>query len=277
MAPPSAQEIQYQIAHIHQDRSNDIVVSHSICIVIAVVAVVLRFYSRRLCKASILADDYMTVVALILAAAQVGGGLMCVHYGGGKHAVLLKNPETFAKWVIATEELYNAAITAVKLSILLLYRRLFPDHRFKIALCIVGGFVDKAKKLQLIGVFSLGSLTCGVSLYRIPQMADISLSDAPWSDVKPCVWAVVEVCLGILGACLPTFPALFRWKTVRNSRRPSALSHSTGGDSSHYPILTPDERRSGFRSGVGNAHKEFLKMIDWADVPRAVEKKMVTR
>lgn len=65
MAPPNAQEIQYQLAHIHQDRSNDIVISHAICIVIAVVAVVLRFSSRRLCKAPILADDFMTIVALV--------------------------------------------------------------------------------------------------------------------------------------------------------------------------------------------------------------------
>ena len=65
MAQPNAQEIQYQLAHIHQDRSNDIVVSHSICIVIAVVAVVMRFSSRRLCKAPILADDYMIIVALV--------------------------------------------------------------------------------------------------------------------------------------------------------------------------------------------------------------------
>ena len=92
------------------------------------------------------------------------------------------------------------------------------------------------------------------------------------SDVKPCVWAVVEVCLGILGACLPTFPALFRWKSVRNNRRPSRISRTKSADSSQYPVLTPDERRLGFRSGVGNAHKEFLKMIDWADVPKAVEK-----
>lgn len=43
--------------------------------------------------------------------------------------------------MLATEELYNAAITAVKLSILLLYRRLFPSPRFKIALYAIGGFV----------------------------------------------------------------------------------------------------------------------------------------
>lgn len=92
------------------------------------------------------------------------------------------------------------------------------------------------------------------------------------SDVKPCVWAVVEVCMGILGACLPTFPALFRWKSVQLHRGPSRMSHSKSADSSQYPVLKPDERRSGFRSGVGKAHTDFLKMIDWADVPKAVEK-----
>ena len=124
-------------------------------------------------------------------------------------------------------------------------------------------------------------------------MANISLSDAPCkalvscyrvriakntyklpgSDVKPCVWAVVEVCLALLGACLPTFPGLFRWKSVQPRRGPSAMSHSKSADWSQYPVLEPDERRSGFRSGVGNAHAEFLKMIDWADVTKTVEKR----
>ena len=118
-------------------------------------------------------------------------------------------------------------------------------------------------------------------------MADISLSDAPCkaktsvygasitdkllgSDVKPCVWAVVEVCLGILGACLPTFPALFRWKIVRNKPSPNRMPNSGSDDSSQYAVLTPDEPRSGFRSSIGNA-KEFLKMNSWANVSKSLE------
>ena len=71
MASPNAQEIQYQLAHIHQDRSIDIVVSHAICIVIAVVAVVLRLSSRRICKAPLLADDYMTIAALVRLSSKI--------------------------------------------------------------------------------------------------------------------------------------------------------------------------------------------------------------
>ena len=99
-----------------------------------------------------------------------------------------------------------------------------------------------------------------------------SADHLPGSDVKPCVWAVVEVCLCILGACLPTFPALFHWKIAQNNRRPSRMFKSRSASSSQYPVLTPEDRRLGFRSGVGNAHKEFLRMMDLADAPKAGEK-----
>ena len=71
------------------------------------------------CHCSYAKNGWLTCanVVQILAAGEIGGGLMCmhscsdehgeiilrdprcsgVHYGGGKHAVLLKKPETFAK------------------------------------------------------------------------------------------------------------------------------------------------------------------------------------
>ena len=65
MPTPSAAEIQYQLSHIKEDRAQDIVISHIICIIIALVAVALRLASRRLCKAAILADDYVCFAALV--------------------------------------------------------------------------------------------------------------------------------------------------------------------------------------------------------------------
>ena len=65
MAVPNPAEVQYQLEHIHEDRSSDIVISHIICMTLATAAVLLRFTSRRLCKAAILADDYMIIVALV--------------------------------------------------------------------------------------------------------------------------------------------------------------------------------------------------------------------
>ena len=63
----SPSEIQYQLAHIRDDRASAIVISHAIVLPLAVIAVAARFMSRRLCKAYIGADDYTIVMALVSA------------------------------------------------------------------------------------------------------------------------------------------------------------------------------------------------------------------
>lgn len=70
-------EIQYQLAHIHDDRASAIVVSHAVVLPLAVIAVILRFISRRLCRARIGADDYMIVTALLFAIGEATGGFLC--------------------------------------------------------------------------------------------------------------------------------------------------------------------------------------------------------
>jgi len=75
MATPS--DIQYQLAHINDDRASDIVISHTVVLPLAVIAVVLRFISRRLCKARIESDDYMIIGALFFAVGEAIGGLLC--------------------------------------------------------------------------------------------------------------------------------------------------------------------------------------------------------
>ncbi len=75
MATPS--EIEYQLAHVNDDRASDIVISHAVVLPLAVIAVFFRFISRRLCKARIEADDYMIIAALFFAIGEATGGLLC--------------------------------------------------------------------------------------------------------------------------------------------------------------------------------------------------------
>ena len=63
--PPSPAEIQYELAHIHDNRAPSIVASSVICIALATIAVILRLLARRLGKVKILADDYMMVFTLV--------------------------------------------------------------------------------------------------------------------------------------------------------------------------------------------------------------------
>jgi len=61
--PPA--EIEYELAHINQNRGPDMIVSSVICIALASVAVFLRFFARRLSRTQLWFDDYMMVLALV--------------------------------------------------------------------------------------------------------------------------------------------------------------------------------------------------------------------
>ena len=87
---------------------------------------------------------------------------------------------------------------------------------------------------------------CVVSIYRICKIAELSLEDGPWTDVEPAIWSIVEVCVGILCACLPTFRPLFvsafqsrqrghRSTTKHKSYKSTGYSNS--GDESAYRDL----------------------------------------
>lgn len=81
---------------------------------------------------------------------------------------------------------------------------------------------------------------------------------------------MVEVCLAILSACTPTFPALLRWRSLRANSRLSVGEPKRSG-SAGFPALVPDERRAGFRSDSGYAHKNAVKMSDWSQVTKDEE------
>ena len=65
MAQSSSSEIQYQLNHINDDKSGQMVSSQVCGMVIAFAAVALRLVSRRVGRVPILADDYMIVIALV--------------------------------------------------------------------------------------------------------------------------------------------------------------------------------------------------------------------
>ena len=83
-------------------------------------------------------------------------------------------------------------------------------------------------------MFLAGGFVCIVSIYRIPTQAAISLSDASWSDVNAAVWSVVEVCIGVVSACLPTYRPLFL--------KIFGKSGASGKKRTAFSLLQTDER-----------------------------------
>ncbi|CBF79121.1 uncharacterized protein ANIA_10886 [Aspergillus nidulans FGSC A4] len=101
---------------------------------LALIAMILRFYSHRLRKRRIAAHDWASVVALIFSSGCVVLVITAVAKGGlGQHTWELSNPtiqlQHFAKIYVANSPVWAGAISAVKVSIVLLYIGLFGSAR----------------------------------------------------------------------------------------------------------------------------------------------------
>ncbi|CAD6588420.1 MAG: hypothetical protein ASARMPREDX12_003322 [Alectoria sarmentosa] len=90
---------------------------------LAVIAVVLRIWARRLMKAQIWVDDWLVAVALLIASGFFVHAVVWFHHDFGQPNELLG--EEFGKNSFAEDFLYFLIIGLVKISILAFYWRLF--------------------------------------------------------------------------------------------------------------------------------------------------------
>ncbi len=114
------------------------------------------------------------------------------------------------------------------------------------------------QKIQIMGMFLLGGFVCFASIYRCIVIHELSHADPSckyrfpasrhmWcsidpvadftagSDVPVNIWTMVELCIGIVSACLPTMRPLF-------SRTTGRFASGSGGsrmknESGSYPSL----------------------------------------
>lgn len=165
----SQQEIADETAHYHQNNSPAIIAGSIVLIVVATLAVVLRLVSRRMTRLQLAVDDYMIMLALLFAYGMFVSILFCMfapwrdrspqsclhlisrsdsnssfpgaHYGLGKHIIRVgpSNAIKVARALYVLEAIYPACTGSTKLSILLLYRRIFTTHNsyFKFAMYTV--------------------------------------------------------------------------------------------------------------------------------------------
>ncbi|KAL8868544.1 MAG: hypothetical protein Q9174_004921, partial [Haloplaca sp. 1 TL-2023] len=197
MSTLSPEEIAHQKAHIHDDRSAELYGAQITCFLLAVIAVALRLVSRRLIKAKIMADDYMILLALFLAAGFTGVGIEAIGLGAGRHSILLKEPVKYFKLVFAISIIYLIDIAAVKFSCLLLYRRIFGiDRVFNI---LSWGLAAVIFAYSLAGIFVVIFQTNPVHAfwdYKIPHTS-INFS------IPAVATAVLNVVTDFLTLALP--------------------------------------------------------------------------
>ncbi|PVH72434.1 hypothetical protein DL98DRAFT_563529 [Cadophora sp. DSE1049] len=117
--------------------------------VLAVISVALRFWTRRIIKAGYGPDDWWILVGLVFML-TTGGVLL---YGvradpNGGEVINRDDPNfdftrhtTYLKTSFIAATLYFSVVTSIKISILYMYRRIFPIDEFFLQSQIVGGLV----------------------------------------------------------------------------------------------------------------------------------------
>ncbi|MCJ1350675.1 MAG: hypothetical protein MMC33_000656 [Icmadophila ericetorum] len=95
--------------------------------VISIVSVTLRLVSRKISNVKFWFDDWLILTAALVTTVNLACLIELVHYGSGRHIVVL--PTEYLKpemqWAFGTEINYVLSVTFVKCSILCLYLRIF--------------------------------------------------------------------------------------------------------------------------------------------------------
>ncbi|MCJ1263179.1 hypothetical protein MMC22_003049 [Lobaria immixta] len=318
--------------------------------VIDTLAVMLRLFVRKKSRTKIAADDWMIVASLPPAYCMIGAASVWVTKGGaGKHKADLTASEMtlVLKYLIPTTITYGLSITAVKLSILLSYHRVFTTVNFKRTILIVGFLciawlcgnvfteiflcspisaawdpkllftnhcrdvqsffvgitisnllldviilcmplpvvwnlnLSTRKKLEVSGVFLLGSGTCIASLMRILSIRNIKEGDFSYTILNTYLWSHIEPATAILCACLMTYRPLFAdmglklqsvfgasKQIISGKKGPlnsKSSNSSTGPDSDAPPSLGRGQESAGYgdlsaRAAKGNLHAVNISM-----------------
>ncbi|KAL9119624.1 MAG: hypothetical protein Q9187_003824 [Circinaria calcarea] len=224
------------------DRSYLTVIAFAFCIAITVIAVSLRLLARKLHKIPLGPDDYFVALG--------------------------------ATFYVA-KQLYGLAVTTIKISVLLFYRRLFTTPQFRKQTNVVGALVvawlltnnllaafqctpvRKAWQINLLGqcVNPLTSLIAIQVPNVVLNMVILALPISMLLDATgKCSWTVIEPAIEVLSACLPTMAPFLNRPTHLANFRSTLRSMISPNKSSRSEQLRTSASKHQFRD-VDNFNK----------------------
>ncbi|RDW56860.1 hypothetical protein BP5796_12927 [Coleophoma crateriformis] len=139
-----------------ENRQPELRATNIAILLLAVVFVALRFTSRWMKGFGIGKDDVTMIIALIFLFGAFADCMLGIHFGLGRHAAALTTPEiiSYAKTLMAFECLYVTCICFTKISLLLMYCRIFPIRQMKLGAYILGSLsVGWCISIIMVSVF----------------------------------------------------------------------------------------------------------------------------
>ncbi|KAI1779529.1 hypothetical protein F4818DRAFT_453587 [Hypoxylon cercidicola] len=79
------------------------------------------------------------------------------------------------------------------------------------------------QRIQLCGIFLLGSVVCVFGIVRVVALAQAPEGDSSYNQVWSGIWSYCEIAIGIVAACLPTLAVLVT--KLHQSNIPASLIH----------------------------------------------------
>ncbi|RAH79599.1 hypothetical protein BO86DRAFT_449542 [Aspergillus japonicus CBS 114.51] len=243
-------------------------------LVLAAVAVMLRFTARLVLRNALMADDWAIIAALLCIGAttglSIGGGMT----GAGKHIwfVTLEELMHLYRLLCSYTFIYAFSCTCTRLSILCFYWRVFSPLKpiLKVAL-LFGAFLTLSypiivwvtmsnsckplqmsvqKKLAISGIMAVGVFVCVASIARIRYLSIfMSSTDLTWLMGPVFIWSSIEPSVAVVCACMPHLAPLAR--LAHRTLASSFHSRRSTTESSGRPRKLP----SGSRQGVQKGHR----------------------
>ncbi|CAI6336782.1 unnamed protein product [Periconia digitata] len=120
------------------------------------------------------------------------------------------------------------------------------------------------KRLSVMAMLALGAATVIVSIIRANYVSTVSFTNGTWNNSFGAMWSVVETCLAIVSACVPTLRPLYE----KIFHKEGSTTVGSSAAKLHYPRsgMTGESGKSGFKmrtfgsDSVGNSYggKESL-------------------
>lgn len=82
--------------------------------------------------------------------------------------------------------------------------------------------IKTRRKVMVLGLFAIGFFITAIQIIRIQCVKDLSPSHP--NNAPLLLWSIIEVNLGIMVACVPVFPPLFKQKRKGSSKGTSVSS-----------------------------------------------------
>ncbi|EGC48477.1 integral membrane protein [Histoplasma capsulatum var. duboisii H88] len=276
--------------------------------IIPALAVMLRMLARHVANRSLDASDYCIIVACIFAVAlesvSITGVIQCgIGYGHTVQVIQeygLEPITKLLKLLIPLQFLWVLSLSFCKVSILMLYAKVFPvatviwvgrgamvfiaawaiativagcvicrpfafnwDQTIPggkcgdqvlsftitgvfnlvtdiLVLCLPLPYLAKLqmqlyKKLVLIGVFSIGLLTCVVSAVRIHTLSSMDFADITYSIPPANIFSGLEPSVAVTLSCIPLLRPLLRRPKYGSGSNTSYPANSTGASKNNGP------------------------------------------